>query len=230
MILTRIIIGYHVVVYLVYGTILTVCVLADRTVGKKTRADVPVNAGAWAAFHVVSSFNNVGFSLQRDGFVGFARYGTVLFAIGALVLHGNVLYPACLRWTVVALSATAPRHSNRKIYLRYLLLHGRYMTPCLFGSQQNWLLIVQQFGLFAVQTCLLVILSWDDDSMSPYPGYIKWRVAAFLAVLGAARGIVLASRRRRGPAPAVAAAPFPGGAALTFERRQRAPVPAAPPR
>ena len=78
----------------------------------------------------------------------------------------------------VACSALSPRASNRKIYFRYLLLHGRTLAPCLFSSQQNWLLVLQQTVLFALQTMVLLCLCWQDDAMRHYSPEVKARPGA----------------------------------------------------
>ena len=130
----------------------------------------------------MSAFNNVGFSLMRNGFGDFTREPVVLVLISLLVLHGNVLYPPLLRWTIVALSAMSPPTSNRKIYFRYLLLHGRRLTPCLFSSQQNWLLVFAQLAMFVAQVVVLLILCWRDEGLRGLGAARKFSVAAFEAI------------------------------------------------
>ena len=61
-----------------------------------------------------------------------------------LILHGNVMYPIVLRWSIIFMSAITPKSWSRKVYFRYLLLNGRHLHSNLFGSQQTWLLLIQQ--------------------------------------------------------------------------------------
>ena len=69
---------------------------------------------------------------------------SVYFCLNMLILHGNVMYPIVLRWSIIFMSAITPKSWSRKVYFRYLLLNGRHLHSNLFGSQQTWLLLIQQ--------------------------------------------------------------------------------------
>jgi len=65
-----------------------------------------------------------------------------------------------IRWIVIFLSANCTsKTSSRKVYFRYLLLNGRHLYSNLFGSQQNWMLFIQQFSLITMQMALTMILT-----------------------------------------------------------------------
>ena len=182
LILQRVILAYHAACYLVYGGLIAAYVARVPSARRAATADVAAAPLPWAAFHALSAFNNVGFSLQRDGFTGFARHPALLYLVMGLVLHGNVLYPPCVRWIIVGLSAAAPRTSNRKVYFRYLLLHGRRLTPCLFSSQQNWLLVAAQVAMFLVQVAVLLSICYRDDGFRGETWWTRFNIAAFQAV------------------------------------------------
>ncbi|KAH8072161.1 high-affinity potassium ion transmembrane transporter [Aureococcus anophagefferens] len=199
LILQRVILAYHAACYLVYGGLIAAYVARVPSARRAATADVAAAPLPWAAFHTLSAsvwksniqsdfnvrviersaFNNVGFSLQRDGFMGFARHPVLLYLVMGLVLHGNVLYPPCVRWIIVGLSAAAPRTSNRKVYFRYLLLHGRRLTPCLFSSQQNWLLVAAQVAMFLVQVAVLLSICYRDDGFRGESWWTRYNIAAF---------------------------------------------------
>ena len=143
------------------------------------------NPFAWSMFHVISAFNNVGFTLQNNGVVGFAeeRKPYVLIILGCLVVHGNVFFPPLLRWTIVFLSARSPKDSNRKVYFRYLLLHGRRLYTNLFSSQANWLLVATQVALFLSQVVVTLVVSRNDPGFRKTNSFTtRLNFAAFLAV------------------------------------------------
>ena len=79
------------------------------------------------------------------------------------ILAGNVLYPILLRWFIIFLSSIVRKRSNRKVYLRYLLLNGRHLYSSLFGSQQTWLLLIQQGLLIFTQIFMTMVLSSSYD-------------------------------------------------------------------
>ncbi|KAJ8600330.1 hypothetical protein CTAYLR_000649 [Chrysophaeum taylorii] len=174
--LLRIVLVYHAIVYLVYGGLLF-CVAKW-----KANDDTQGFPLAWSAFTVVSAFNNVGLTLQKDAFESLVKYPTILFAAAMCALHGNVLYPACLRWIIVWLSARSPRSSNRKVYFRYLLLHGRKLYSSLFSSQATWLLVATQLALISIQIGVTLIASRDDSGFRDRSGPGRLNVAAFEAV------------------------------------------------
>lgn len=180
--LLRIVVVYHAVVYCVYGGTLALAVKFVPAVRRAARADVGASALGWATFTTISAFNNVGFVLQRDGFASLNDQPLILFVTGMLVLHGNVLYPACLRWIIVGTSASSPRDSNRKVYFRYLLLHGRKLYSNLFSSQATWLLVATQLALISLQVGVTLIVSHNDKSFSHRAPAARLDIAAFQAV------------------------------------------------
>lgn len=180
--LLRIILCYHAVVYIFYGTILACYVAFVPPARHSALHDSDATPGAWACFTVITSFNNVGFTLQNDGFAKLHDKPVALLAVGMLVLHGNVLYPACLRWIVVWLSAVSPHGSNRKVYLRYLLLHGRKLYSHMFSSQATWLLVATQLALISLQVTVTLLVSRNDKSFRGRQGASRIDLAAFQAV------------------------------------------------
>ena len=180
--LARIICIYHIFVYLFYGGLLALVVAYSPAAFSASQASMDISPTAWSFFHVLSAFNNCGFSLQQDGFAGFVQTPVVLGLVNMLILHGNVLYPPCIRWIIVAFSANASKTSNRKIYLRYLLIHGRRLTPCLFSSQQNWFLVAVQLAMFVFQLVVSLSLNWNCVAYKGYNFSDKFNVAAFEAI------------------------------------------------
>lgn len=180
--LLRIVVAYHAVVYCVYGGTLALAFRYMPAVERAARANVGASALGWATFTTISAFNNVGFVLQRGGFASLNDQPLILFVTGMLVLHGNVLYPACLRWIIVGISASSPRDSNRKVYFRYLLLHGRKLYSNLFSSQATWLLVATQLALISLQIGVTLIVSHDDKSFSNRSPNTRLDIAAFQAV------------------------------------------------
>jgi hypothetical protein len=158
-------------------------VRATHSVQKAGPLAANVTLWEWCAFTVVSAFTNCGLTLQAGSFVGFQRHGVLLFLVALCALLGNVLYPAILRWIVVGLSAISPKGSNRKIFYRYLLLHGRECYSCLFVSQQTWLLLLFQFTLFGLQICATLGLSWRDTGYRDLWSGRRVGLAAFEAIM-----------------------------------------------
>lgn len=180
--LVRVVVVYQVVVYLVFFGALNWYVDVTHSAEKLGPGEAGVAVWQWSAFTVVSSFTNCGLTLQAKSFQGFESHGMLLFLVAFCALLGNVLYPAMVRWIVVCLSAAAPRGSNRKIFYRYLLLHGRECYSCLFVSQQTWLLLSMQFGLFALQIAATLMLSWGDEGYRGMWYGRKLGLAAFEAI------------------------------------------------
>jgi len=150
-ILVRIVIAYQVITYLLFGSIMYLTILNSTTLQNKVIDESAANGDYfyWTIWHVVSAYCNVGFSLQNSSFETFKSNSPILLSMAGLVLFGNVLYPLLLRWIIIGMSAhcTKPM-SSRKVYLRYLLLNGRHLYSSLFGSQQTWMLFIQQVGFF----------------------------------------------------------------------------------
>ena len=170
--LTKIVMAINALVYLCYGTLLYLLITGSESNmkvlidEKETAAAVDGSAVYWTAFHTVSAYNNCGFSLQKHSFTHFSGSGGVLFVINMLVLHGNVLHPIFLRWIIIMLSAVTPRYSSRKVYFRYLLLNGRHLYSNLFGSQQTWLLLLQQVALILIQVSFTVWMTPRHPTIS----------------------------------------------------------------
>ena len=159
--LTRVCLLMMLFVYAVYG--LGLCLyMRGHAVLDESGADG--SSVFWAAFHVVSAYNNVGYALMKTNFVGFGNDKFVVFCINMLILHGNVMYPIFLRWTIIWLSYFTPKKSSSKIYYRYLLLNGRHLYTHLFGSQQTWLLLLQQLTLISLQVAITIGLSGNHLS------------------------------------------------------------------
>ncbi|GMH66299.1 hypothetical protein TL16_g04398 [Triparma laevis f. inornata] len=152
--LVRIVVVTNIVVYLFYGSILYTIVTtnedAQRILSLPTTASGSSPA-YWTVFHVISAYNNCGYALMPNSFEDFANVPSVYFCLNMLILHGNVMYPVVLRWTIILLSAITPKSWSRKVYFRYLLLNGRHLHSNLFGSQQTWLLLIQQIMLISIQ-------------------------------------------------------------------------------
>jgi hypothetical protein len=163
--LLRIVLLYQVLVYTVCGLLLY---LGIRWNAANGAGDVVESSAAhgdmfyFVAFHVVTAYNNCGFALMQDSF-GSLQYSSVLFAMNCAILCGNVLYPILLRWLIILLSSIVRKQTNRKVYLRYLLLNGRHLYSSLFGSQQTWLLLIQQLILIFTQIGMTMALSSSYD-------------------------------------------------------------------
>jgi len=177
--LARIVIFTNLLVYLVYGGLLyysltssddSMAVLSDPDNNTAAAANTP---GYWTLFHTISAYNNCGYSLQRDSFASFDSNVGILYSLNMLVLHGNVLHPIILRWIIIGLSAFTPKSRSSKVYFRYLLLNGRHLYSNLFGSQQTWLLLLQQLLLVTIQVIFTVWLT---------PRHPTFNVALFEAV------------------------------------------------
>jgi len=176
--LVRIVLVTNLIVYLFYGGLLyyfltstedSMAVLSN-TDNTAAAANTPFY---WTLFHTISAYNNCGFSLQRDSFASFDSNLGILYCLNMLVLHGNVLFPIFLRWIIIWLSALTPKSRSSKVYFRYLLLNGRHLYSNLFGSQQTWLLLLQQLLLVTVQVVFTVWLT---------PRHPTFSVALFEAV------------------------------------------------
>ena len=176
--LVRIVLVTNLMVYLFYGGLLysfltsseeSIAVLNDTT-RTASAANTPLY---WTVFHTISAYNNCGYSLQRDSFASFDSNLGVLSCLNMLILHGNVLFPIFLRWIIIWLSAMTPKSRSSKVYFRYLLLNGRHLYSNLFGSQQTWLLLLQQLFLVTVQVIFTVWLT---------PRHPTFSVALFEAV------------------------------------------------
>ncbi|GKT34326.1 Cation transporter like protein [Aduncisulcus paluster] len=58
------------------------------------------SVGWWCLFHVISAFNNAGFSLMPDNLLYMQRHPFIQTVIGFLIAAGNTLFPVMLRLTI----------------------------------------------------------------------------------------------------------------------------------
>ena len=161
--LLRIVIFYNVLVYVFFGFFLYLSVVSSASA--KAVVDQSAAKGDYAyfaLFHLITAYNNCGFALQQNSFQSLQET-PILLAMNLTILCGNVLYPILLRWLIIFLSSCVNKKSNRKVYLRFLLLNGRHLYSSLFGSQQTWLLLIQQMFLIFTQIFMTMVLSSSYD-------------------------------------------------------------------
>lgn len=128
--LVRIVVVTNIVVYLFYGSILYTIVTTNEDAQRILSLPATASGSSpayWTVFHVISAYNNCGYALMPNSLEDFANVPSVYFCLNMLILHGNVMYPVVLRWTIIFLSAITPKSWSRKVYFRYLLLNGRHL-------------------------------------------------------------------------------------------------------
>lgn len=104
-ILLKLVLFYHLFVYLFYATCITVWIFSSqgtlKHVKETLRGDTNnegTSIATFVVFTVVSTFSNCGFSITKNSLLGFKNDYFFLFCVNALALHGNVLFPIFLRW------------------------------------------------------------------------------------------------------------------------------------
>lgn len=118
-----------------------------------------------AAYLTVSAFQNNGLVLTPASATDFQQSPLLLNAIGLLVMAGNTGLPIVMRCIAACLERQAPRGSDRKRVLDFLLKYPRRCFTHLFPAVHTlWLLLVLT-TLTLATTAILLSLEWGSLSM-----------------------------------------------------------------
>jgi len=115
--------------------------------------------GWWAAFVVTSAFTNSGLNLLNSNMVPFQTYYLVLIVCGALILLGNQLFPAFLRFIIWCMYKLLPKNSRMHHTVAFLLHHPRRCFILLFPSDATWYLLAAQLSIDFVLWAFFGILN-----------------------------------------------------------------------
>lgn len=124
-----------------------------------------------AAYLTVSAFQNNGLVITPSSLMDFSKQPIPLLMVAALIIFGNTGLPLAVRFIAWVLERTAPRNSNRKRALGYLLSHPRRCFTHMFPSKHTlWLLLV----VVVLNSLATFIIMAQDFSGPAMKGLDAW--------------------------------------------------------
>jgi Trk-type K+ transport system membrane component len=155
-----IIIGYIGVSYVASFLFLVVFIYLSPNLKEIIAQQGVSGPASFASFHVISSFNNAGFSLFSTNLIPFRDASVVLMVLGALILLGNTLYPVALRSIVCLFRKYASREHGRDEY-QYLLDHPRECFTHLFPELNTHILLITSIVFNCFEMILFIAYDWN---------------------------------------------------------------------
>lgn len=148
--------------------------------------DVPAPYRFWdALFLSVSTFNNVGLTLNSDNFIRFAKDPAVLIPASLLIVMGNTGFPIFLRLYVALISAIFSRRKRSGPHFRafkYIMLFPRRCYTHIFSNYQTWILFWLLFILHIIHTLLFLAINWDSSDFVGFSGWEKALASFFQSI------------------------------------------------
>jgi potassium uptake Trk family protein len=159
--------GFHIL-----GIVFFIPFIETKTGYQTQLGEVGVSPAWWAFFTSMSSFNDLGYTLNPDSMMMFAQNAYVLIISGFFILIGNTAFPIFLRliiWTMRLFSRPLTMTHNS---LSFLLDHPRRCFTLLFPSGPTWWLTAVLVFLNAFDWILFIILDYQTTALSYLPdGY-----------------------------------------------------------
>ncbi len=113
--------------------------------------------------------NNLGFTLTPDSMISFRDATWPMLIMTFLAFAANTLYPVFLRLLIWVIWVLAPKGSNFKETLGFLLDHPRRCYTLLFPSKPTWILFGIVFLLNFVDVLLIITLDLDNPTVNDLP-------------------------------------------------------------
>eukprot|EP01121_Diplochlamys_sp_Union-15-3_P020319 TRINITY_DN78_c0_g4_i1.p1 TRINITY_DN78_c0_g4~~TRINITY_DN78_c0_g4_i1.p1 ORF type:complete len:518 (-),score=45.40 TRINITY_DN78_c0_g4_i1:91-1644(-) len=140
--------------------------------------DRHVNPAWFGVFHSISAFNDAGFSIFQDNFVGFVNTAFTPLVKIYLILSGNLAFPILLYFIIVILK----RFSRKKKIYDFLLKHPRRCFTHLFPWKQTKWLIKVLFLITMSEFVMFLVLDWDQTVFFGVKSGYKITAALFQSV------------------------------------------------
>lgn len=125
--------------------------------------------------------DNLGFTLTPDSMISFKDAAWPMLVMTFLAFAGNTLYPVFLRLSLWIIYKGAPKNSQTKETLRFILDHPRRCYTLLFPSTTTWVLGGIIFLLNAVDIILIIVLDLNNPEVNDLPMGPRVLAAIFLA-------------------------------------------------
>ncbi|TID30102.1 hypothetical protein CANINC_001326 [Pichia inconspicua] len=126
----------------------------------------------WAFFTSMSSFNDLGYSLNSTSMVLFAQNAYVLIVSAVLIIIGNTAFPIALRFIIWLMRLFTRPLTMTHNSLSFLLDHPRRCFTLLFPSGPTWWLGAVLVFLNCFDWILFIILDYGKPVLSYLPhGY-----------------------------------------------------------
>lgn len=123
----------------------------------------------WAFYSSQTMVNNLGFTLTPDSMATFKDATWPMLVLTFLAFAGNTCYPVLLRLSIWTAYKLAPKTSQAKETLHFLLEHPRRCYTLLFPSRPTWILFGIVFVLNFVDVVLIVALDLDNPAVNDLP-------------------------------------------------------------
>eukprot|EP00027_Filamoeba_sp_ATCC50430_P003249 CAMPEP_0168557208 /NCGR_PEP_ID=MMETSP0413-20121227/9301_1 /TAXON_ID=136452 /ORGANISM="Filamoeba nolandi, Strain NC-AS-23-1" /LENGTH=668 /DNA_ID=CAMNT_0008588221 /DNA_START=5 /DNA_END=2010 /DNA_ORIENTATION=+ len=157
--LTWVVAGYILVPYMLCFFSLSLY-LTFSDAREILRENGDINPVWFAAFHIVSAFNNAGFSLFPVNLVPLYQDRFVLMVLSILIALGNTAFPLILRFVIWICRRLATNFAPFKI----LLVRPRSLFTHLFPATETRLLLSTWIVMTGAQFFLFLVLNWDNSA------------------------------------------------------------------
>lgn len=169
--LSKILICYYVGFH-VLGCVFLIPFILKKKNYKQQLRDEAVSPLWWAIFTSMSSFNDLGYSLNSDSMMMFAQNAYVLIISGFFIVIGNTGFPIFLRLIIWIMRLFVKPLTMTHQSLSFLLDHPRRCFTLLFPSGPTWWLTAVLILLNATDWILFLILDFGRKGLSYLPrGY-----------------------------------------------------------
>lgn len=169
--LTRILVGYYVGFHLIC-VIFLVAYINQKENYRNDLREVGVNPTWWAFFTSMSSFNDLGYTLNPTSMMLFAENAYTLLISGFFILIGNTAFPIFLRSMIWIMRFFTRPLTMTHNSLSFLLEHPRRCFTLLFPSGPTWWLFAVLVLLNSFDWILFIILDYGSATLSYLPhGY-----------------------------------------------------------
>lgn len=159
--------GFHILAFVLFVPYVT----RRSNYAKNLRSD-GVSPAWWGFFSAMSSFNDLGYTLNATSMALFDESAYVQLISGAFILIGNTAFPICLRFIIWLMKHFTKPLTLSHDSLSFLLDHPRRCFTLLFPSGPTWWLFAVLLLLNFLDWILFIILDFGREGLSYIPrGY-----------------------------------------------------------
>lgn len=160
-------IGFHILGIVLFVTFAT----TKKSYQPDLRAD-GISPTWWGFFTSMSSFNDLGYTLNATSMVLYAQNAFVLISSGVFIVIGNTAFPIALRFIIWLMRLFTRPLTMTHNSLSFLLDHPRRCFTLLFPSGPTWWLAAVLVFLNCFDWILFIILDFGKPVLSYLPrGY-----------------------------------------------------------